>query len=73
MIDSTRSAVQVWNIRKAGLGLIKQMALLYKLEGYGELATGLLVALIDFNFFMPPTVVQMTTHQARAKEFGEHW
>ena len=72
IIDSTRSAIQLWSIRKAGLELVKQESLLYKLEGYGELATGLIVGLIDFNFFMPEVAVKMNSNEERVKLFGEY-
>jgi len=35
------------------------MLLVYKMEGYHELATGLIVGMIDFNICMPEKVAAM--------------
>lgn len=69
IIDSTRSAIQIWKIRKSGLEVIKTMVHIFKLEGYGEFATGIVVGLIDFNFFMPESVVKMTSFKEKIKSF----
>jgi hypothetical protein len=73
LVDSTRSAQQVWRIRKAGLELFRQEVLLEKLQGYGELATGMAVALLDYNFFMPEALVASNSHPQRVQAFGEYW
>jgi hypothetical protein len=72
-MDSTRSAMEVWRIRKSGLELIRNMVMVYKLSGYGELATGIVVGLVDFNFFMPDSVVKMINHKDKVSAFGEYW
>ena len=72
IIDSTRSAVQVWKLRTVGLAIVEKIILIYKLEGYEELATGIIAALIDFNFFMPDTAVTLD-NQARVNQFGLYW
>lgn len=47
--------------------------LLYKLEGYHELATGLIVALIEYNIFMPDEVIQNTSLDYKLKAFVQYW
>ena len=59
--------------RGIGLELAKQYALIYKFEGYGELATGIIVGLIDFNFCMPEEVVALGNHEEKVRAFGSYW
>jgi hypothetical protein len=65
--------VEIWRIRKAAQEVTKSMLQVYKLEGYGELATGIIVALLEYNIFMPEEATCLPRLEDKLHLFQKYW
>ena len=51
--QAARTPADAANLRRVWLLLVGKTAEVYKMEGYHELATSILIALLEFNFCVP--------------------